>query len=123
MAVQSQVNGALELIVGARRDAQFGPVLVIGAGGLWVDLLPQRVLLRAPVARDDAHDALRALPVWPVLAGARGTPLAVDAVLDAIERVGWLAHALAGQDFELDLNPLIVGPGGCTAVDARLRIA
>ncbi|MFO1329359.1 MAG: acetate--CoA ligase family protein [Rubrivivax sp.] len=123
VAVQSQVNGALELIVGARRDAQFGPVLVIGAGGLWVDLLPQRVLLRAPVARDDAHDALRALPVWPVLAGARGTPLAVDAVLDAIERVGWLAHALAGQDFELDLNPLIVGPGGCTAVDARLRIA
>lgn len=122
VAVQPQVAGALELIVGARRDAQFGPVLVVGAGGLWVDLLPQVRLLRAPLHRDDALDALRSLPLWPVLAGARGTPLAVDAVLDTLERVGWLAQALAGHDFELDLNPLIVGPGGCTAVDARLRI-
>lgn len=122
VSVQAQVGGGLELIVGARRDAQFGPVLVLGAGGVWVDLLPQRVLLRAPVHRDDARAALQALPLWPVLAGARGTPLAVDAVLDTIERVSWLAQSLAAHDFELDLNPLIVSTQGCCAVDARLRI-
>ena len=57
-----------------------------------------------------------------MLAGARGAALAVDAVLDAIERVSWLAQSLAAHDFELDLNPLIVGTQGCCAVDARLRI-
>jgi succinyl-CoA synthetase beta subunit len=123
VSVQQQAAGRLELMVGARRDAQFGPVLVIGAGGVWVELLPQRVVARAPLSGSEVRQALQRLPLWPLLAGYRGAALALDAVVDTIERVSWLAHDLRGQDFELDLNPLLVDEQGCCAVDARLRIA
>jgi hypothetical protein len=52
----------------------------------------------------------------------RGKPLAVEAVVDAITRVSWLAHDLRDTDFELDINPLIGDEQGCVAVDARLRV-
>jgi len=122
VSVQAMVGGTLELIVGARRDPQFGPVVVLGAGGVLVELLPDRAIARAPLAPADARRLLESLPVWPVLAGYRGTTLALDAVVDAIVRVSWLAHDLAGRDFELDVNPLRVWEAGCCAVDARLRI-
>lgn len=123
VSVQAMVGGKLELILGARRDPQFGPIVVFGAGGVLVELLPARVVARAPIAATDARRELENLPVWPVLAGHRGRPLAVDAVVDAIVRTSWLAHDLGDTDFELDLNPLIVSEVGCCAVDARLRIA
>jgi acyl-CoA synthetase (NDP forming) len=123
VSVQAQVRGKLELIVGARRDAQFGPVVVFGAGGILVELLPARCILRAPAAAADVRRLLAALPIWPILAGYRGAALAVDAVVDAIVRTSWAAHDLRDTDFELDLNPLIVGEQGCCAVDARLRVA
>jgi len=122
VSVQAMVGGTLELIVGARRDPQFGPVVVLGAGGVLVELLPDRAIARAPLAAADVRRLLESLPVWPVLAGYRGATLALDAVVDAIVRVSWLAHDLAGRDFELDVNPLRVWETGCCAVDARLRI-
>lgn len=123
VTVQTQVRGRLELIVGARRDAQFGPIVVFGAGGVLVELLPTRAIVRAPVAAADVRRLLASLPIWPVLAGYRGTALDIDAVVDAIVCTSWLAHDLRHTDFELDLNPLIVGERTCCAVDARLRIA
>jgi acetyl-CoA synthetase (ADP-forming) len=122
VSVQTMASGKLELIVGARRDAQFGPIVVIGAGGVLVELLADRAIARAPLAAVDARRLLESLSIWPVLAGYRGKPLAVDAVVDAIVRVGWLAHDLRDIDFELDVNPLIVSDTHCVAVDARLRV-
>ncbi|MFO1195635.1 MAG: acetate--CoA ligase family protein [Burkholderiaceae bacterium] len=121
VSVQATARGPLELIVGARRDPQFGPIVVFGAGGVLVELLPARAIATAPLAADDARRLLRELPVWPVLAGFRGRALALEAVVDAIVRVSWLAHDLRDADFELDVNPLIVDEHGCCAVDARLR--
>jgi acetyl-CoA synthetase (ADP-forming) len=122
VSVQAMAKGPLELIVGARRDPQFGPIVVFGAGGVLVELLPARAIATAPLAAGDARRLLRALPIWPVLDGYRGRALAVDAVVEAIERVSWLAHDLRDTDFELDVNPLIVDERGCCAVDARLRV-
>lgn len=122
VSVQAQVGGRLELIVGARRDAQFGPVVVFGAGGVLVELLPERAIARAPLAAADVRARLSELGVWPVLEGYRGRKLAVDAVVDTIVRTSWLAADLSESDFELDINPLIVGEDACCAVDARLRV-
>lgn len=122
VSVQAQVSAELELIVGARRDPQFGPVLLLGAGGVLVELLPQRHLARAPMAASQVRQALQALPVWPVLDGYRGRRLAVQAVVEAVERLSWLAHDLGDHDFELDANPLRVNESGCCVVDARLLV-
>ena len=123
VSVQQQVEGRLELILGARRDPQFGPVVVVGAGGTWVELLPRQHLARAPLSAGAARRALQALPLWPVLDGYRGTRLAVDAVVDALVRISWLAAALGHREFEFDANPLRVHEAGCCVVDARLRLA
>lgn len=123
VSVQAQVKGELELIVGARRDAQFGPIVVFGAGGVLVELLAQRAIASAPVGADRVRALLETLPVWKILDGYRGGRLAVEQGVDAIVRVSWLAADLGERDFELDINPLIVGKTACWAVDGRLRIA
>jgi len=123
VAVQAMIRGELELIVGARRDAQYGPIVVFGAGGILVEILGAMAIARAPVHPDHIRNLLATLPIWPVLKGYRGRALALDAVVDAIHRVSWLACDLGDRDFELDINPLIVGREACRAVDGRLRIA
>jgi acetyl-CoA synthetase (ADP-forming) len=122
VSVQAQVAGRLELIVGARRDPQFGPIVVVGPGGVLVELLGAPAIARAPLAPADARRLLASLAIWPVLAGYRGAPLAVEAVVDALVRVSWLAADLGDTDFEIDLNPVLVDATRCCAVDARLRI-
>ena len=121
VSVQTMFEGRLELIVGARRDPQFGPIVVIGAGGVLVELLSDRAIASAPLAAADVRALLATLAIWPILAGYRGQALALDAVVDAIVRISWLAHDIGGDDFELDVNPLLVSAGACCAVDARLR--
>ena len=121
VSVQAMFAGKLELIVGARRDPQFGPMVVIGAGGVLVELLTDRAIASAPLAATDVKALLATLAIWPVLAGYRGQALALDAVVDAIVRISWLAHDMGDDDFELDVNPLMVSAGACCAVDARLR--
>ena len=122
LSVQTQFKGRLEMIVGARRDAAFGPIVVFGAGGVMVDLLPARAIARAPADADHVVALLRRLPLWPLFEGFRGARLDLAGVVDAIVRVSWLAADLAGRDFELDINPLMVSAERCCAVDARLRI-
>lgn len=123
--LQAQEAGEVELIIGVRRDPQFGPQVVVGSGGILVELLRDIAVLPAPLARDTALAALRGLKVAPLLQAYRGRPaLDVEAVADAMVRMGWLAHALRERDFEVEVNPLKVRVAGhgCVAVDARARI-
>lgn len=128
-SLQKQEGGELELIVGARRDPQFGAQVVVGAGGVLVELLKDVAVLPAPVDAASARRAVESLKVAPLLRAYRGrTALDVDAVVDTIVRLGWLAHDLeggsAGRDFEIEVNPLKVRlqGQGVVAVDARARI-
>jgi acyl-CoA synthetase (NDP forming) len=123
--VAEMVRGEAELIVGTKRDEQFGPVVLVGAGGTLVEVLHDVRMALAPVTPDRALELLRALRIWPVLAGVRGRPaLDVAAAAEAISRVSWLAADLADRLAELDVNPLIVraGRGGAIAVDARATV-
>lgn len=120
--VQCMLEGHLELIVGGRHDATFGPVVLFGAGGVLVELLPDKFLATAPMSADAVRKGLDSLVISRILNGYRGRKLPVDALVDTIVRMGWLMHDLKDHAFEIDLNPVMVGTDHVTAVDARLMI-
>jgi acetyl-CoA synthetase (ADP-forming) len=121
-SVQETVAGGAEIIVGARRDPQFGPVVMVGLGGIAVEILKDVALAPAPVSGARARVMLGSLAAAPLLRGARGRPpLDLDAVVDAVVRVSWLATDLGARLVDLEVNPLIVRRAGqgAVAVDGR----
>ncbi len=123
--VQPMVTGGVELIVGSRWDAQFGAVVMVGAGGIWAETLRDTQLALAPVTPQRALALVRDLRMWPLLAGGRGQPPAdIDKLADVIVRVSWLAATLGARLIELDINPLLVKPAGngAIALDARATL-
>ena len=124
--VAEMVSGGLELILGAKHDPQFGPVVIVGAGGVLVELIKDVELTLAPLSADTAKAMLERSRVWPLLQGFRGQPPRdIDAVVDAIVKIGQLAAALEGRLLELDINPVLVlkAGKGAVAADARAVIA
>jgi len=120
--IQPMITGGTELIVGTRWDAQFGALVMVGAGGIWAESLRDTQCALAPVAADRARALVRELRIWPMLAGGRGRPAAdVDKLADVIVRVSWLAAKLKSRLAELDINPLLVKRAGqgAIALDAR----
>jgi len=119
-------DGVAELIVGIDRDAQFGPYLVVGFGGVLVELINDSHTLLLPTDRTQVLTALQSLKTAPMLTGYRGLPRAdLDAAVDAILAVADFAAAHADRILELDVNPLIVRPEGMGAIaaDALVRLA
>ena len=120
--VQQMVSSGAELILGVKQDPQWGPMLVVGAGGVLVELLRDVALSTVPVSLARAEALLGQLKVRALLDGIRGAAkLDTGAVADAIMRLSWLAHDMGGRLLELDINPLLVRPRGqgCLVVDAR----
>ena len=123
--VAEMVTGIAELIVGARCDPDFGPMVVIGFGGTWVEIVEDVQVAMAPISAGQAETMMRRLKLWPLLDGVRGQPAAdVAAAAEAASRVSHLAAALGRRLVELDVNPLIVGAAGegAVAVDARATL-
>jgi acyl-CoA synthetase (NDP forming) len=121
-SVQETVTGEAEIIVGARRDPQFGPVVMVGLGGIAVEILKDIALAPAPVSENRARVMLDSLAAAPLLRGARGRPpLDLNAIVDAVVRVSWLAADLGVRLVDLEVNPLIVRREGhgAVAVDGR----
>ena len=107
-----------ELALGLVRDAALGPLLVISAGGVLIEIFAERAVLLAPVTRSAAVAALGRLRLAAVLAGTRGQPPAdLDAIADAITGLSRLACDLGDALDALDINPLICGPSGAVAAD------
>lgn len=118
--VQRMAPAGVEVVIGAYRDPQFGPLVMFGLGGLYVEVLRDVAFRLAPLSRAEAEEMVAGTAVGRLLAGARGRPPQdIDAVVDAICRIGWLM-----ADFpsiaEVDLNPIIVGEKGAWAVDVRV---
>lgn len=108
-----------ELSLGLARDHELGPLLVVGAGGVLVELLADRAVALPPVSPGQARRMLGTLRASRLLAGLRGQPAAdLDAVTAAITGLSQLATELGDALEALDINPLICGPAGAVAVDA-----
>lgn len=122
--VQSMApGGGVETIVGALQDPAFGPLVLFGAGGTLTELVADRRLASAPLTDRDARELVAESRVARLLAGWRGSPPADQpALVELVLRVSRMVVDLP-EVAELDLNPVIAGPGGASAVDVKLRLA
>ena len=117
--VQKQVQG-VELLMGLKRDPQFGPVLVAGAGGIYTEVLRDVARALAPVTPDQAAKMLQALKIFPILQGFRGQAgVDLPALAAALVNLSRLAVDYP-EIRELDLNPVVAAPQGCWCVDGRI---
>jgi len=108
-----------ELIVGIQRDPQFGLALVIGAGGILVELVEDAAMLLLPTAAEEVEAAIRRLKIAKLLDGYRGKPAAdMGALVKSIMAIAAFAEAHRDTLLELDVNPLMVRADGAVAVDA-----
>jgi acetyltransferase len=111
--IQEMVPDGVEVIVGVNRDPQFGPVVMFGLGGIFVEILKDVSLRVAPVDRQEALSMIEEIRGYGVLAGARGrTKADIGALAETLAKVSNMALAMGPQLEELDINPLIVLPEG-----------
>jgi acetyltransferase len=121
--VQQMATEGVQMILGMTRDPKFGPVVAVGLGGIFVEVLNDVQLLIPPFGDDEAADALTRLRGSAVLDGVRGRPAADRAALiDAMVRFGELCSDVGDIVDEIDVNPFIVGPvgSGGVAVDCLI---
>lgn len=117
--VQAYRPGRFELIVGGRMDPQFGPVVLLGTGGIYTEVLRDISLRVCPLDEREARAMIRSLKSYPILAGARGRKPVDEAALSRIlMRVSRLMEN--ERPAELDLNPVLVRDDGLWAADVRV---
>ncbi|HJM88694.1 MAG TPA: acetate--CoA ligase family protein [Dehalococcoidia bacterium] len=123
ISVQQMAQSGTEVIVGIATDPQFGPVMMFGLGGIFVEVLKDVAFRIVPLEDRDASQIVREIRSFPVLEGVRGQ---AGADLDALEKLLLQVSAFAWDHqevAELDLNPVIARPDGVLAVDARVVLA
>jgi acetate---CoA ligase (ADP-forming) len=114
----------MELIVGVKRDAGFGLALVLGSGGILVELIRDTATLLLPASEQDVRKALLGLKLGPLLTGYRGSaPADLDALVRNVMAIARFAQDHAETLLELDVNPLLVSKDGAVAVDALVRLS
>ncbi|MDR1874086.1 MAG: acetate--CoA ligase family protein [Synergistaceae bacterium] len=121
--VQEMVQRARECIVGVKSDPHFGPVVMFGLGGVFVELLRDVRFRMAPLDREEALEMVEGIRAYKMLTGYRGQPGAdIEALVDALVKVSRMACSLRGRLRELDINPLMVlEPGrGVRVADALI---
>ena len=115
--VQAMVTGGTEMVVGLHQDPQFGPVVMVGLGGIFIEVLEDVAFGAVPLTRGDAEEMLASLRGARILDGVRGRPRADRAALvDVLLAVSRLGAEAGGAIAELDLNPVVVLPEGRGAV-------
>jgi succinyl-CoA synthetase beta subunit len=108
-----------ELLLGMVRDPQFGPLVMLGFGGIFVEILGDTATRLAPVSAAEARAMLAELRMAPALQGFRGRPAAdLDALADTVSRFSQLAFEVPSL-LELEINPLLAGSAGARALDVR----
>jgi acetyltransferase len=111
--IQEMVVGGTEVIIGVKNDPQFGPTIMFGLGGIFVEILKDVAIRVAPITKEDALEMIQQIKSYNILAGARGRKRAdIDAIADVLVRVSRMANQLEGYISELDINPLLVLPEG-----------
>ena len=119
--VQPMAPAGLEMMIGARIDPMFGPLVIVGLGGILVELLKDTALALAPITQQEAKAMLRQLKGHALLSGFRGSDAVnLDALADVIVRLSEFANDQQHLIAELDVNPLICTGGRMVAVDALI---
>ena len=109
VSVQEMVTGGRETIVGMTSDPQFGPGIVFGLGGIFVEILKDAALRIPPLTSDDAHEMINSLKGAAILKGARGQKAAdINALVHVLLNFSQLCEDLRGVVKEIDINPLLV---------------
>jgi len=124
MLVEAMAKGGLEMIVGARRDPDWGPVVVVGLGGIWAEALQDILVLPPDLDPSELGATLKTLKAAPMLEGTRGAPARdVTALIDIVGRIGSLVRARP-EITEIDINPLVVFErgAGVLALDALIVV-
>jgi acetyl-CoA synthetase (ADP-forming) len=120
VAVQRMAKPGLELIVGGRRDEQFGPVILFGLGGIFVEVFKDVSLRVCPLDKNDALEMIEEMRAYPLLRGVRGTkPVDIEAIANLLQRASKLLYENE-QVKEMDINPVIAYEDGYCAVDVRV---
>jgi len=123
--IQQMIMGGREVIIGMNRDPQFGPLLMFGLGGIYVEVLKDVSFRIAPISRKEAEEMIGEIRSYALLKGVRGQKSAdMDAMVDTLLRVSQLVTDFP-EVVEMDINPLMVldSGQGAYAVDMRLVIS
>jgi acyl-CoA synthetase (NDP forming) len=116
------VKGQREVVVGGHVDQWFGPVVMIGDGGILVEAVPDNCLLLPPFSDEEVRRAVRRLRIAPLFAGVRGQPpLDMDGIIVAVQTVADLL--ISGAATSIDINPVMVSQRGACAVDALIEVS
>lgn len=125
--VEEMAPGGVECVIGGMVDAEFGPMVMVGLGGVFVEVMRDVSFRICPVSRDDALQMIGELRGAPLLRGARGRAVvSVDGLVDALLAIGGeggVLMACAGEIAEVDVNPITVTASGALALDARIVLA
>ena len=119
--VARMIEGGVETVIGIKRDPVFGPVVLFGLGGVYVEVLKDVTLRLAPIDHAAAQEMIREIKGYPLLAGARGKPPAdLDALADVLVKMSQFGAAHADRVTSAEINPFIALPKGGVAVDALI---
>ncbi|HNU91710.1 MAG TPA: acetate--CoA ligase family protein [Spirochaetota bacterium] len=119
--IEEQAEEGTEIIAGLQNDPVFGPLLMLGLGGVFTDVFEDVAFGALPVARDDIRAMLDGLKGASLLRGYRGSPAVnMDALIEAVESIAALGLEAAPLYGSVDFNPIIAGPSGVVAVDAKM---
>ncbi len=122
ISVQKMADPGVEIIIGMSKDPQFGPMLMFGIGGVFVELLKDVAFKIVPLRNNDAEDMLSEIKARPMLQGFRGSkPVNEQAIIDALMKLSDFVESNPDIE-ELDMNPLFATKDGVVAVDARIAI-
>ncbi len=117
--VNPMIEQGKEVIIGINKDPQFGPVVMFGLGGIFVEILEDVSFRVAPIGEEEAEEMMKEIKGYPILSGARGEePVDLEAIKNMIVKVSKLADELPIE--ELDLNPIFAYKNKAVAIDARM---
>jgi len=120
--LEAMVGRGREIILGMTRDPQFGPMLMFGLGGIFVEVMKDVTFHIAPITKEESLQMLRSTKSYALLKGVRGqASVDLDAIADALQRISQLVTDFP-QIAEMDINPFIVGTVGSESIAADARI-
>jgi 3-hydroxypropionyl-CoA synthetase (ADP-forming) len=122
--VEEEAKQGVDIIAGLRHDDTFGPVIMIGIGGVLTDLYEDVSFRMLPLSKKEIAEMLRELRGWPMLVGFRGSRMVdLKKLVETLYAIGRFGVDFASYYDSVDLNPIIAGPGGCCVTDAKLILA